>query len=252
MKINSDLIGLNALKLLPENPRSDDMTLYYKFTPHKGVKFIALDCFDISVIGHEPSHPNYKIAEEILFQHHGHHDFDGWDLDDGLVGQNRRFQSSNGALSEDQLKWLDEELAESDLNNELVIVFGHVGLHPDSTDWNTIMWNYDEVISCFNKHNCVVSYFCGHSHVQGYTYSNGIHYVVFHGIIETSPEFVSFATVTLYSDRMEIEGHGLEQSRVLSLKNAKDIEMEEIIDNLVVDDSSQDGLACTPEVSVKV
>ncbi|CAG2116938.1 unnamed protein product, partial [Medioppia subpectinata] len=193
MKLSSESIGLNGLEVLAEN--SDELSLYYKVNPISRLKLISLDCFDISVLGHESNHEKYIMAAEELFRHHGRHDWDLWDTDDHLVGPNKRFQSSNGAISEEQLNWLEKELQESDEKNELVIVFGHVGLNPDSSDWNTVMWNYDEVMACFDRHSSVVAYLSGHAHSSGYAYANGIHYISFHAIIETPPETEAFATI---------------------------------------------------------
>ena len=226
MKVNSESIGLNGLKLMPQIPSSDEMSLYYKFSPSPGLKFISLDCFDISVLGHDPSHHKYKSAEQILFQYHGCLDAEIWDTDDHLIGPNKRFQSSNGAISDEQLQWLETELKESDDKQEKVIVFGHVGLHPDSSDWNTTMWNYEEVIACFNRHPSVVAYLSGHAHNSGYANANGVHFVSFQAIIETPPQTEAFATIAVFVDRIEIEGHGTEMTRVL-LINSRTVSSDE-------------------------
>lgn len=250
MKINAESVGFKPLNLKPERPNPDDMTLYYKFKPNPRVKMIALDCFEISVIGYDPNHCNYQRAAEILYHHHGHDDYDGWDTDHLLSDSYKRFQSSNGAVSESQLNWLDNELSESDENNEKVVVFGHVGLHPKSCNWDAILWNYDEVISCFNRHKSVVAYFCGHTHNQGYAIENGIHYVVFHGIIETSPQDQAFATVTIYENEMEIQGFGLEKTRVLDItpnNSALPVErFETEMEMSAYDESSQDSQISGP------
>ncbi|CAG2162439.1 unnamed protein product [Oppiella nova] len=219
MKLNSESIGLNGLEALPANPNSDELSLYYKINPIPQLKLISLDCFDISVLGHEPTHEKYIMAAEVLVRHHGRYDFDLWDTDNHLVGANKRFQSSNGAISEEQLKWLEEELQESDAKNQMVIVFGHVGIHPDSSDWNTVIWNYDEVIECFNRHPSVVAYLSGHSHMSGYATANGVHYVSFEAIIETPPQTEAFATISVFDDRLEIKGHGTETNRTLYFRH---------------------------------
>lgn len=151
------------------------------------------------------------MAANLLEKYHGHRDFELWDTDKTLIGTDKRFQSSNGGLSEEQLTWLANELDESDLKKEIVIVFGHVGLSPQSCGPDSLLWNYQQVIDCFNAHSCVVAYFSGHAHNSGYAFHHGIHYVVYHGIIETNPESEAFATVTLFEDRMLIDGKGVEQ-----------------------------------------
>lgn len=207
----------HSFDLKNTNCKNDDSrSLYYKFSPFKGIKMLSLDTYDISVLGYNECHPKYKLASDLLKTHHGHSDFELWDSDATLFGDHKRFQSSNGALSEEQLNWLDKELEESDHQNEVVIVFGHVGLHPGSCGWDSILWNYDQVLECFNRHSCVVAYFNGHAHNSGYAFENGIHYVVFHGIIETDPKEDAFATVSVYEDKIFIDGKGVEQQLILS------------------------------------
>ena len=169
------------------------------------------------MLGHDKSHQKYKLASDLLEHHHGHTDFELWDSDKTLIGPNKRFQSSNGALSKEQLEWLDKELQDSDLKNEVVIVFGHVGLHPKSCGWDSLLWNYDTVLECFNAHSCVAVYFSGHAHNSGYAFENNIHFYVSHGIIETNPEQEAFATVSLYKDKIFIDGKGVEQQLTLNL-----------------------------------
>lgn len=100
--------------------------LYYKFCPTPSVKFISLDCFDVSVLGYDSQHPKYKEAAGILTSKHGHDIFEDWDCDGELQGLDIRFQQMNGAIGEEQLKWLDQELAESEELAQKVIVFGKI------------------------------------------------------------------------------------------------------------------------------
>lgn len=194
-------------------------TLYYKFCPAPNLKFISLDCFDISVLGYDTNHQNYKEAAKILESMHGHNVFKDWDCDGPLEGLDVRFQQMNGAIGKNQLTWLEKELTESDELGQKVIVFGHVSLSPDSTDWSCLLWNYDEVINIFHQHSCVVTYFSGHSHSNGYAIdSHGISYIVFTGIIETPPDSSAFATISIYADRLEISGHGREESYIIPFK----------------------------------
>lgn len=80
-KLNPDQVHLQ----LDFHDLSDETLLYYKFQPQKGIKVIALDCFDISVIGHSTDSPNYKEAAEILYKNN-HSNFDRWDFDEHLKG----------------------------------------------------------------------------------------------------------------------------------------------------------------------
>lgn len=194
----------------------DTKTLYYRFKPRPGIKFISLDTYDISVLGYDQNHPKYQLASNVLRSYHHCDDWNVWDSDKDLNDADKRFQSSNGALSPEQLQWLDAELTESDLMNEMVIVFGHVGLHPESCGWDSILWNYDQVIDCFNRHESVVAYFNGHAHNCGYAYDGNVHYIVLHGIIETPPDIEAFTTVTIHDDHMLIDGMGVERKILAS------------------------------------
>nr|XP_042904381.1 manganese-dependent ADP-ribose/CDP-alcohol diphosphatase isoform X2 [Parasteatoda tepidariorum] len=229
----------------PLNPAEHHTpVLYYKFCPVPNLKFISLDCFDVSVLGYDVDHPNYQMAAKILSSKHGHNVFEDWDCDGDLKGLDVRFQQMNGAVGEDQKAWLNNELRESDELGQRVIVFGHVGLYPDSTDWNCLLWNYNEIIQIFHQHKCVLAYFCGHTHESGYAVdSHGISYVVFTGIVETPPDSPAFATVSLYEDQLKIIGHGLEQSYVIPFKN----------DNLNnCDESIEEKISNSPAVKVEV
>ena len=153
-RLNPDLVHLQ----LDFHDLNDENTmLYYKFVPIKGIKVLALDCFDISVIGHSSDSAKYKEAAEILCKNN-HSNFDRWDFDEHLEGLNKRFQTQNGGFSENQLKWLQNELEESEREGEKVIVFGHTGLHPDSCDASCLAYNYDKVLEIFDRVNCVIAY----------------------------------------------------------------------------------------------
>ena len=213
------------LNILHPKEMNDSKTLFYRFKPRPGIKFISLDTYDISVLGYDRNHPKYQIAANILRSYHHCDDLNVWDSDKNLKNDmDKRFQSSNGGLSFEQLQWLDNELIESDMLNEMVIVFGHVGLHPKSCGWDSILWNYDQVIDCFNQHNSVIAYFNGHAHNSGYTYDNNIHYIVLHGIIETPPDNEAFTTVTIYNDHMLIDGMGVEQKILATYHKQFDFE----------------------------
>lgn len=233
--------------------RKDDFSLYYKFNPCPGVKFIALDCFEISVIGYDMHHENYLEAESILYKYHGHKDVDLWDYDECLqFGAEKRFVPQNGAVSENQLKWLTNELEDSERKGEKVVVFGHVGIHPGSCDMSCLLWNYDKVLAVFHKFNCVVSYMSGHAHTFGHSIDEkGIHYLVFHGIIETPPEIdKAFATVSLYEGHMVVKGYGLEETLSLNIPTRQN--QCDMIDNALTEKLHKDEDTPIPMSPVSV
>ncbi|KAK4337324.1 hypothetical protein RND71_043610 [Anisodus tanguticus] len=58
----------------------------------------------------------------------------------------------------------------------------------------------------------------GHAHKNGYAIENGIHYIVFHGVIETDPKEDAFTTITIKKDLLIVEGRGSEQCYILPLE----------------------------------
>lgn len=216
---------------------NDKAHLYYSFSPTPGVKFIALDCFEISILGYEldDQHENCTKAADLMLQKHGRVDHDLWDTNGELQGLEQRFQLQNGGISTKQLQWLDSELTLSDIQQERVIVFGHVCLLPQSCDPSCLLWNYDQVIACFARHPSVVAYLSGHAHESGNgTDSSGVHYVVFNGVIETPPDSDSFATLSLFHDRLLVDGYGKEHSTSLPLVDRFTNKSAELLTNSLV------------------
>ncbi|GAB6020381.1 hypothetical protein CHUAL_003089 [Chamberlinius hualienensis] len=192
---------------------------YYSFRPADNVVVIVLDCFEVSLLGQHPQHPNYQKAQQILSQHHSSVDPSQWELDDHLVDDKKRFVSYNGALSKLQIQWLEEQLAIADFNGHHVILCGHLSLLASSSHWTCVCWNGDEVLDVVHRYKCVVVYLCGHFHDTGYAVDkHGIHHVTLGGIIEVPPDETSFSTVHVYTDRLEIVGFGREKSYVLNFR----------------------------------
>ncbi|XP_077552407.1 manganese-dependent ADP-ribose/CDP-alcohol diphosphatase-like [Haemaphysalis longicornis] len=216
--------------LLPDwtPPSSDDPVFYYSFSPVPGVKLISLDCFEESVLGRDPSELRWQQAAQLLTRVHGTTDPEVWEWPDNLQGLDKRFIDSNGALSEAQLHWLGAELTKADAAGDIVIVFGHLAVHPSSANSDCLLWNYRDVMDLFEAHRSVALYLCGHTHRCGYaTDAGGTHYMALAGIIETEPQSVAFSTVTVFPDRVEVVGSGREESRILRLCSAAAVEGEE-------------------------
>lgn len=196
--------------------RRDDPVFYYSFVPVPGVRFISLDCFEVSVLGYKADHPRRRSAAETLAEKHGTWDEATWEWPTSLVGLEQRFIDSNGAVSKEQLAWLDAELKRADATGEIVIIFGHLAVCPGSANPDCLLWNYDEVQAVFEAHCSAALYLCGHTHRCGYSTSGrGPHYMALAGIIETSPDTVAFSTVSVFRDRIEVAGAGREESRTL-------------------------------------
>ena len=60
----------------------------------------------------------------------------------GLDGTDKRYMPYNGALSSDQLTWLEETLSQATEQGETAIVLCHVPLHPLAANNLCLLWNY--------------------------------------------------------------------------------------------------------------
>lgn len=196
-----------------DDPYPNDPYWYYSFYAAEGIKVIALDCFEVSTIGQNDEGKNYLEAVELMVKYKGHNV--SWIGDGDLIGLERRYQKVNGGISEKQLAWLERELTDSDTKREKVIMISHCCIDPGSCNLSCLLWNYDLVIETFARHPSIVVHMAGHSHVASHRLDDktGIHYVVFHGVIESKPE----THLTLFDTLLEIEGKGNELSLSLPL-----------------------------------
>lgn len=115
----------------------------------------------------------------------------------------------NGGISAKQLEWLDKLLAKSEKAGKRVLVFAHHPLWPKTafTALNNI-----EILNVIDKYSCVKAIFAGHHHAGGFAYFKDIPVVTVEGMVETTKN--SFGVVSIYNDRIEIDGKGRMASRV--------------------------------------
>ncbi len=121
----------------------------------------------------------------------------------------------NGGLSNEQLKWVENELMLATKNKERVGFYCHFPAQGESDQHN--LWNYDQLLSIIDKYKCVKFYFNGHNHAGGYVQRDGVHYLNFKGMVDTN-DSSSFATVTFRKDSLIVKGFGREPSRGLKIR----------------------------------
>eukprot|EP01038_Epipyxis_sp_PR26KG_P008750 gene8750-11822_t len=185
-------------KFVPQNirPACSPSRLYYDYSPIVGLRFIFLDAFDISTIC-SSSVENERLAKLILSINNPN-DLNDPNLPDWYAGLNRldrKYVPFNGAISQDQLTWLDETLKQSIENREKVIIIIHTPLLADCCQEDAVSWNSDEVLSIIYARNDkaqeakimnpgesvggTIAIISGHDHNGGYFLdSKGIHHIV--------------------------------------------------------------------------
>lgn len=196
---------------------------YYSFLPHKLLRIVVLDSYDVNTIDNVEHHPPSHDEGFAFLEQQNMTDLDGRGKVDwlqGLNGKQRRFNPLNGSVGADQLKWLGEELDKADAAGERVIILGHVPMCPQGAKDMCLLWNYKEVLDVLNDHPSVVACFHGHDHEGGYRQdTSGIHHVTFQSPLNSvaggSEPRQAHATVCLYPDRLELDGAGIIPSRTL-------------------------------------
>ena len=174
---------------------------HYDFTV-AGIRFIVLDGNDVSLFAPPPDDPRRMLAAERLEQAKAA----------GLVNA----KPWNGSLSDSQFTWLEGSLQAARAAGERVVVLNHYPVAPDNPH---NLWDADRITGLLARQPHVIAYFNGHNHAGNYVERDGIHYVNFHGMVDT-PDHSAFAVVEISGDRLEIRGFGREPSRSLTLKPA--------------------------------
>lgn len=168
---------------------------YYSLT-YKGFRFIFLDGNEISTYAAQTPEEE-KTARELLA---------------GMKTSGmKNAMDWNGAMSVEQLKWLDSQLALAETKGQKAIISCHFPVYPE--DVHNLL-NYADVLPILQKHNNAIAWFAGHNHAGSYCISNNVHFVTFRGMVET-PSSSSYAVVDVFSDRLEIRGSGREENRTL-------------------------------------
>lgn len=202
---NHCLYNLPREKLLPMlNISTHDGHAYYDFSPVPEFRFVVLDGYDISAIGWPKDHPNTLKALNILREKNPNSDKNS---PTGLVEHERRFVMFNGAVGQEQLKWLDHVLEEATKLNQKVVICCHIPLDPRSSSNEALLWNYDEVMEVIHRYNCVKVCLSGHDHKGGHSVDSfGVHHRVLEAALECPPGTDAYGYIDLFDDSLSLTG----------------------------------------------
>jgi len=189
-----------------------DFDYYYSFV-YKGFRMISLDVYEIATISSPKGSEIYETALNLLKENNELYP------DIMTPGKNKPcYVSWNGGVSKNQLNWLENELSAAKLAQEKVIIFTHSPLHPASTSVKSTCWNYEDILSLLHQSQCVVACFSGHDHDGGFYHDNvnKIYFITMEGVLERAPNENSFAIVDVYNEKIELNGYGITQSKILT------------------------------------
>ncbi|MCX6907734.1 MAG: metallophosphoesterase [Verrucomicrobia bacterium] len=167
---------------------------YYEFA-RECWRFLVLDGMDVSYKSPDGS----KQAKEAQ----------------NYLEKNPKLNKYAGALGEEQMVWLREQLADAARQKQRVIVFCHHPILAAASSPGAVLWNAGEVEAALVRSGCVVAWINGHDHKGGYAFANGIYHLTVHGMIESPTGGNSYAIASVFETRIAIEGKGTTPSRVL-------------------------------------
>lgn len=196
-------MNLNSSKLMNQNNSAN----YFFYDITEKLRLICLDFYEYSCIGYDSNDENYKQAYDFLTSHNKNENLNSVL---GLRGHAMRFSLFNGALSQNQLQWLRDQLELCKGLNKKVIVSGHIPIHPQACETMCLAWNNKEVLELlWSFDHTVIAYFSGHDHQGGYFRDKyNVHHITFSAILETPPNSNAYATVKVYDNKLSVEGVG--------------------------------------------
>lgn len=176
-----------------------DMPAPYYDRVIKGVRLIITDCCEISTFAPPVGDPRLEQAEAQLA---------------ALKAQDAiNAHRWNAGVSTTQLRWLQQRLSLAEQRGEKAIVLGYYPLHPFS---DHALWNADAMAKVIAASPAAVAYLSGHDHRGNYGQIGHTHFINFKGMVDTERDN-AFATLTVFSDALTIDGFGREENRHLQL-----------------------------------
>lgn len=171
---------------------------YYDFDGG-GWKFIVLDGNDLSLFANPQGSAKRALAERRL----------------ASLRETRapNAQIWNGGLSEDQTTWLFRTMDAAEAAGQKMVVLCHYPIFP-ANEHN--LWGWEEIVERIAGYRHFVAFFNGHNHAGNYGTLGGKHFLNMKGMVET-PDRTAFSTVSVFADRLELKGYGLEESRSLPI-----------------------------------
>lgn len=117
----------------------------------------------------------------------------------------------NGAVGDEQLKWLHERLNEAAGARERVVILAHAPLCPEATIYgDAVCWNYQQVSSVLDRFpEVVAAVITGHDHRLGEAASEaGIYHRILEAAMEGPEGVPTHAILELECDTIRLLGKG--------------------------------------------
>ena len=182
----------------------------YHTVEQNGVRFVVLDCYDITKMRRPPKSSKYQEADKTLRRRNPNY-LENENSPEGMQGLDRRFVAFNGGVGPTQLAWLKDTLETARVNKERVVLVSHLPLMPGSSGSVCLLWNHAELLELLRDYRDVIAVsLAGHAHKGGYRRDaeSGIHFRVLEAVLENPSPHDTYAIMEIYTDRIVIHGFG--------------------------------------------
>jgi len=166
---------------------------------HEPWRLVVLDTMAISACGADLDDPGRARAERWLAEH--------------SPGEHANAETWNGALGEEQVRWLQAELLAAGRAGQRAIVFGHNPVKVEASSPEYLAWDAEPVAAMLGDSRAAVAYCAGHDHDGGYACSGGVHHLTLPAVLEEPRA----ALLELHPDRLLLFGIGAVSDRELIL-----------------------------------
>jgi manganese-dependent ADP-ribose/CDP-alcohol diphosphatase len=131
--------------------------MYYSFSPIPSIRCIFLHSYDITTNG-EPTHSDrYQKAAQLMLAHNP--TVDPITLSSSSTADEvSHYAKYNGGMSDVQLTWLESQLLEAVTAQQQCLLFAHVSAHKRCTKPDSVVFNYEEVLSLIQRFPHVIGY----------------------------------------------------------------------------------------------
>ncbi|MBC9032625.1 metallophosphoesterase [Sphingomonas sp. JC676] len=119
----------------------------------------------------------------------------------------------DGGIGDEQMRWIDAQLAEADRKGLKAMLFSHFPLWPENPH---NLWNAPAVMALLERHPSAKIWLDGHNHDGNYGVRAGIHYVNLKAMLDT--EETSYARLDFFADHVVVRGTGRQQDLTLPLR----------------------------------
>lgn len=170
---------------------------YYSFDV-PGWRMIVLDTNEFGIIEHPPDSPEGRPGAELL----------------DSLGRAGRVNAKpwNGTIGTQQREWLMQTVRTASEEGRQSAILAH---HPVLPVHHDNLLDDQDMKDWLTGLDGLKIWLSGHQHAGGYDWHGGIHFLTLRGMVQAHTN--AYAVITVYPDRIQVDGHDREPSRSLAV-----------------------------------